>query len=736
MKLFSPAVAMPFFLVVILPAWLVSPSAHAQSAPVKPAPAVSKEPPPSTQQVVIKADGSYDARRDDTSSKIVVTQEEIRRLGDTTIGAVLSRLPGVTLGGVQGRGGDIKMRGLGNGYTQILLNGEPTPVGFSLDSISPDTIERVEILRGGSAEFSAQAIAGTINILLKSVVRKGQREIKAGLQSDHDKPGANFSFQFSDRRDPWSYAFGGGASYARFDRPSSFVTSGQDADLANTLLRHGAQRSAGSVAAINLSPRFNLILGPKNTLTSQSFLSASRYEASNDELISTNYGALPQYSGTHLAIDAQAKLVRTDLNWNQTFANEAKLDMKVGGNYNDRDIATPTVQFYDGNIRALDRLLTSHVNDHGLTTSGKYAAPVTEGHALVIGWDAARSFRDEDRIQRDRSTVGAPTVDLDQAYTAAVNRVALFAQDEWGISKQLSFYYGLRWEAVTTRSTGDTYSVNNRLSVWSPVLQVLYKVPGTKGNQVRIGVNRTYKAPPPGTLIPRRFAANNNSPTTPDLQGNPALRPELAWGLDLAYEHYLSNAGMLGMSAYTRRIENITRQQVQFMDGAWVAMPINDGRAITRGLEFEAKFPVRSFFKQAPAIDVRANLTRNWSRLEAVPGPDNRLDQQIPLSATMGLDYKADKLPLSMGGSYSFQNGGLVRISQAQFAYTIPKRVMDLYALWKFGPQYQLRVSLANILHQSNVVESRFVESRGSNLDDRVVTPTAVVARATLETKF
>lgn len=38
------------------------------------------------------------------------------------------------------------MRGLGAGYTQILINGERAPAGFSMDSLAPDVIERIEVL--------------------------------------------------------------------------------------------------------------------------------------------------------------------------------------------------------------------------------------------------------------------------------------------------------------------------------------------------------------------------------------------------------------------------------------------------------------------------------------------------------------------------------------------------------------------------------------------------------------
>ncbi|MFA9347892.1 TonB-dependent receptor plug domain-containing protein, partial [Escherichia coli] len=90
----------------------------------------------------------------------------------TNVLDVLKRVPGITVNtGANGRGGEIRMRGLGAGYTQILVNGERAPAGFSIDSLAPDSIERIEVLRAASAEFSTQSVAGTINIILKRSVK-------------------------------------------------------------------------------------------------------------------------------------------------------------------------------------------------------------------------------------------------------------------------------------------------------------------------------------------------------------------------------------------------------------------------------------------------------------------------------------------------------------------------------------------------------------------------------------
>ena len=210
---------------------------------------------------------------------------------------------------------------------------------------------------------------------------------------------------------------------------------------------------------------------------------------------------------------------------------------------------------------------------------------------------------------------------------------------------------------------------------------------------------------------------------------------ELATGLDFAFEHFLAGGGLLSASGYLRRIAGNTRNKGFLVDGLWVAMPVNTGAARARGIELEGKFSLRAWYRRAPAIDVRASLARNWSTLDGVPGPHNRLDSQTPFSANLGVDYKADRLPVTVGASYSFQNGGAVRFSANEFDYTTPKRVLDLYALVKFDAKHQLRVSVANALHQDYMTATTWVD-RGGVLSDAGFAPTSTVLRAVLELKL
>ena len=76
--------------------------------------------------------------------------------------------------------------------------------------------------------------------------------------------------------------------------------------------------------------------------------------------------------------------------------------------------------------------------------------------------------------------------------------------------------------------------------------------------------------------------------------GNPDLRPELATGLDLAWEQHLAQGGVFSVGAFERRIDDLIRSQVTLENTGdealrWVSRPQNIGRARSRGLELEAK---------------------------------------------------------------------------------------------------------------------------------------------------
>lgn len=709
-------------------------AAHAQERPT--AQAVEKHP---IQTVEVKAAaGSYDARRDDTASKIVLTRDDIVKYGDTNILDVMKRLPGVTVTGQAGsQGGEVRMRGLGAGYTQVLINGERAPAGFSLDNLAPDSVERIEVLRAASAEFSTQSIAGTINIILKRAIQTAQREVKLGWASGRHFRNPKASLQLADKNARMSYSVAANFTGTRFEREQTIQEETIDSARVRTMLRDARNPGVGRSLGFNLTPRINWNLENGDTVTSQSFVNANRFEADDRTLTSVTTGAAPLYGDIALNLKNRFELLRTDLNWTRKLGNSQKLDMKFGGNVismrnEQRRVAVPSMGGAD-----LNSVISLHGNERGWTSTGKYSTPLFEGHSLSTGWDGGYQERSESRNQRETGTAAH---DNDEWFDAEVKRLALYVQDEMNLSEQWSVYLGARWEGIEIRSVAnDAARARTRVSILSPVVQTLFRIPHAKGDQIRFAVTRTFKAPQTHQVVARRFSSVNNSPIEPDIAGNPNLKPERAVGFDAAYEHYLGMQGaLISVSTSVRRIDDFIRNDLREMlvngEHRWVMLPVNGGGAITRGLELEAKFPLKAVFVTAPNIDFRTSLSRNWSTVDSVPGPDNRLAEQTPVSATVAFDYKNGAL--TAGGSYVFRNGGYVRVSETQATYQTVRRELEAYLLWKLDPRSQLRVTLANVLAQDFVNEN-YVVRPGIDTSRRTqVFPSPLLVRATWEQKF
>ncbi|MFM9436301.1 outer membrane receptor protein involved in Fe transport [Janthinobacterium sp. CG_23.3] len=682
-------------------------------------------------QVLVTA-GKFDQRRHGGTGQIVVGHEEIVRQGDRSLADVLKRLPGVSIGGAPGQGGEIRMRGLGSGYTQILLNGVAVPNGFSLDSIAPELIERIDILRAPTAEFGAQAIAGTINVVLKKALAGGQREVKLGLAEQHGKTSPQLAAQWSDRAGALSYTVAATATDTRKATPTRQVRRGRDAGGALQLSRRGDWVERGDERVFSLAPRLNWALANGDTLSLQNLYNLKLVDNRRRTGERTDVGApteFPDNLGTFVARGVQW---RSDLGWVRQLAEGARFELKLGASdfrrYSD-------FHFYglDGDARRTgEHHVVSPANERGATVAGTWRRPIGERHALALGWDGGHKRRRESRLETLFGAGGTALGGSDEHYDVAIRRLAVFAQDEWEIGAHWSLYLGLRWEGLKTLSEGRGLdAVDVRSSVWSPLLQSRYKLGGK--DQLRLALSRSYKAPAILDLLPRRFTVDNdNNPSNPDTQGNPALRPELAWGLDAGYEHYFAGQGMLSANLFMRRIQDVRQELLFQRDGVWIATPANGGAASVRGVELEAKLGLQSLWPGAPALDLRANLTRNWSRVERVPGPDNRLDEQTPLSANLGVDYRWPGAALTVGGNFNLQGAGPVRQSSKLSSRDSAKRELDVYALWTLDGKTRLRLSAANLLRRDYVEQSHYQDDYGALRTTRT-TSTYPSVRLTLE---
>ena len=135
----------------------------------------------------------------------VVTRQEIDRTGKTTVAEYLQTLTADGAGsipktfgnGFAGGGAGISLRGLGAGSTLVLLNGrrmatygladDGQKVFTDLSTIPLDAVERVEVLKdGASAIYGSDAIAGVVNIILRSDFQGAILRGSYGISGDGD----------------------------------------------------------------------------------------------------------------------------------------------------------------------------------------------------------------------------------------------------------------------------------------------------------------------------------------------------------------------------------------------------------------------------------------------------------------------------------------------------------------------------------------------------------------------
>lgn len=644
-----------------------------------------------------------DLRRNAAVAKQIYGRDEIDKFGDLNVNEVVRRLPGVdTLNGLP------RLRGLGSGYTQILINGDPAPNGFSLEHLNPAQVERIEIQKAATADQSAQAVAGSINIILKTVPKKTQQSVKVGLAYSVEQPTPNLSALYSERAGDLSYSlpfsvyeYRGAAELAVSRR----VPAGNG--VYDGALQHADQPMWGH--SINVTPQLSWRIDEEQSMTLLAFLQRSNW---NSEVLFTDMaGSAPALLEDSSRNAGSFENQRLTGQWSRRFDSERKLELKATA-------GQAISSFFNQGYRssAPYKLSVGESTDRSFTQSGKYAQLAGDRHRVSAGWELEFRRRDD---QRRVSVLGMdqlPGID-GLPLQANVERQAYYVQDEWEASEQWLLYGGLRGETITTRSDTLEGEVRHRSRVLSPMLHVNYK-PNAKGRDlVRASLSSSYKAPDLYALLARPtlnsiypLPTQRNDTVAADRVGNPGLRPELATGVDLAYEMYFNGGGLFSVGVFHRNVDDLIRNVTALENTnwatvpRWVSRPQNISKASSSGLELEFKGPAAQLLPglvgAKTRLDLRATLNIYRSKVDAVPLPNNRLDGQQPWSSTVGFDYKAAGVPLALGANLAYTPGYATQQTLSQALDLTCNRALDVYAQWTLNPYVSMRLAATNAAPQ------------------------------------
>ncbi|MCF8209797.1 MAG: TonB-dependent receptor [Rhodoferax sp.] len=686
-------------------------------------------------EILSRQPSDDDLRRRAKVAKQLYGREEIDKYGDTNVADVLKRLPGVNM-----QGNTPRMRGLGAGYTLLLINGDPAPPGFALDQLSPSQIERIEVAKSPTADQSAQAVAGSINIIMKDAPRRTQRDLRLGMRYAIDRPTVSGNFTFGEKWDALALSLplsvfewrGADGSVTHSSQPG---TDG----LPSSYQQQGDRYYFGH--GFNLGPRLNWKLSDDATLTWQSFLQKGIWNnrSTYSQQILSGQPAMDDDGSNQ----GTWENVRSNLSWTNHLDAAQRLELKAGLQASKGTSGGETVR-----LAQPQRRTATDNSQRGMTQAGNYTRLVDDAHSLSIGWDLEWRQRDETREVTERGIAQLPDFD-GQSFSARVERQALYVQDEWEINTQWSTYLGLRGERIATQSLGVDAALRNTSTVLTPMWHLNYKPTASSRDRVRASVTRSYKAPELTSLLGRPTLSSlypdtnrSNSELSPDRVGNPALLPELATGLDLAYEKYLVGGGLISVAVFYRQIDDLVRSVTSLQNVAWspvprwVSQPTNFSKARTRGLELEVKGRagelLPELFDAKTTLNVRAALSFYQSQVDALPGPDNRLDGQQPWSGTLGLDYRMPSIPVTWGASLAFTPGYTTRQTETQTLDQSRVRTLDVFAQWVVNPKLSVRIGANNIAP----VETQSLTALSSGYGSRSASSTRSNFNLGVEMKF
>lgn len=492
----------------------------------------------------------------------VVTEEQIKTMGATTLSEVIETIPGIhTSVDALSQVPVYTVRGIGNeSNSQILMLMDGTrintPLHASMD-FGPDlplaAIKRIEVIRGpGSAVYGADAFAGVINIITKKApdIKGFQTGVRAGNWNTQSGWG-----QYGNYWNGWDFA--ANIQYQGTDGDSGRIIQADNQSQIDKLLGTQASHAPGAMNTQlkSINSHFNLRrkywdigFWANNTLTSGTRAGPGGTLDPNGNANGDQYLGDIRFSTEdwfdNWEFQSHLSYLNSDVRANiHTFPANAKLPIGSDGDidFNSTNFTT----FLDGTIDKLDYSqqipsieLTSiftGIDDHQLrfSTIFRYEDVFVDRHLTNYGRGTIDGNAPPTTVDGTlKDVTGTEFSFLKNTHRTIWSGVL---QDEWQIANDWLLTSGVRFDHYS--DFGNT--VNPRLAlVWDINRQLTGK----------LMYGRAFRAPNFYEL-----SLQNN----PSLTRNFSLRPETINTGELAFDYRPSSSLRTALNLYYYRLEDL-----------------------------------------------------------------------------------------------------------------------------------------------------------------------------------
>jgi len=617
----------------------------------------------------------------------------------TSVGDMLKRTPGVSFSSDVGEYDAPQMRGLGEGYTQVLINGKKVPGSSSdravfVDRIPAEMVDRIQVIRSPSADQDSQGVGGTINIILKDGASFDGGSVKVGaLRASDGTTRANGSFGYGANTNDMSWTLSANFQQRYVSKTKIEQEFEADGDLENGFVP-GAMTSDQLEMDTRDSDDISISAGISYDLSSTSvldlqanYLNTDRTEMQREDTLDIEDNEW-EYDRDDVYIDEESinvsaiyskDLDNSNFELSASFSNTTDVEdiTKWKRDDSDEDWEYADIEYED-------------TEDSEILLGGFFEHVFDNEIEFKTGLDASMKDRDETIIEYDINDAGEiQGIGLEQTYDAQEDRLDGYFLGKKELFDGGALELGLRIEHTSRTITSEGVSFDSSSTQVNPSAHFSAELNDT--NTLRISVAQTVKRPNFKQLAP---ITEKDEPEDGDAkQGNPDLKDEVSLGFDIGYEHTFGQ-GIIGFNAFYRNVTDVIEEGAMGVteDGGTLYSYSNAGDGSVWGLEMDFSAPL------GEDTGVFANLTLLDSAIDdQFTGEERRFRDQSDYIYNFGVTHNFPVWEASVGFSYQKQGDSLSVDLHREVALSYGAN-LEIFIEKRFGEGYVLRLSGTNLL--------------------------------------